>query len=394
MKRLNVFAVFMLILCLSLLNVVNIESKDFSQRENRELAAAPDFSFGALFDGSFFSGMTDYLTDRFFQRDKMVEMSAKIKAALADNPFKEAAMVNDGKKISVIKLDDTGNPVVRYGDSMFFVFKSSNANINRYTKALNSLFYQLDNVNTSVMLVPTALEFIEDSEELFGVTSQKEQIEYAKKTLNNGINMINVYDSLKEHKDEYIYFRSDHHWTLLGAYYAYSAFAQHQGIEPVELNLELAGNFRGSFFDYTNDPSVSDITDVMSLYSIEAMNWCHGSLLHAEDSMQMEKMYHEDHEGYKIVFGGDTGYIRVETMNKTEKRLMIIKDSYANALVPYFTEYYNRIIMIDPRYFKDDIYQTIANEGITDLLFVNNTETISDNDYISKLEQLADKENV
>ena len=68
---------------------------------------------------------------------------------------------------------------------------------------------------------------------------------------------------------------------------------------------------------------------------------------------------------------------------------MVIKDSYANALVPYLTEYYDRIIMVDPRYIEDDVGKLSEEEGITDVLFVNNTETISDDAFIAKLQEMA-----
>ena len=390
-KKIYAILFFVLIITAAVLNIAFLGSNDFSGRENRELAKLPSVSVKSIASGEYFKGLDAFFNDRFMQRDNLVELSSEIKSGISKFGVKSIISDDRIKNISVLKLEPGDNPVVRYKDNVYFVFDGNKAQINRYTKAVNFVSYGLDNIDVSVMLVPTALEFVENFSEIFGISSQRNMIDRASVTLNKNITFIDVYDTLKAYSDEYIYFRSDHHWTPLGAYYSYCQLSGVFGFEPVQYRPELAGRFCGSFADFTNSPEVLELSDIMSTQIIETQYWCHGGKAKASDAVQMRDMYPEEFEGYKRILGGDTGYIRIETMNKTDKRLLVIKDSYANALLPYLTEHYNRIITVDPRYFEGNLYETVRDEKITDVLFVNNTETISDDMYIEMLENLAGK---
>lgn len=392
MKKINTIAIAALLLCFAVLNMLKMGSATYSEREKRELAPFPEFSFKALTDGSYFAGIEAFVSDHFYNRDALIDMNGAIDTVISDNPVKKAAQKENGVSTSVVKFDLVSNPVVRSGDRLFFVFESDEDKIKKYASSVNSISGKFsEDVNISVMLVPTVWEFFDGSAKKFGVKPQSEMINLARSELNENLKFIDVSENLRKHKSEYIYFKSDHHWTVLGAYYGYEKYAEENGIEPVKCDIYPSSIFHGSFINYINDPSILEISDVLYLYNIKTPNWCHGSLSHAKDAEQMGSMYFHDKLGYTRIFGGDTGYIRVETVNKSGRRLMVIKDSYANALVPYLTEYYDRIIMVDPRYIEDDVGELAKEEGITDVLFVNNTETISDDAFISKLNEMADK---
>lgn len=393
MKKVNVILFFVIIFTVAVLNMVFMNSSGFSRRENRELAGFPEFSQGGFVSGDYFESIDSYISDHFVRRDELVDVSSKIREAMSKNGVKRFINNEKIKNISVLSLDGEKSAVVKYNDNVYFVFDGNKAQINRYTKAVNFMSYNFEeNVDISVMLVPTALEFVQDSSELFGISSQRDMIDRAERTLNDNIVFADVYDTMKEHADEYIYFRTDHHWTPMGAYYSYRRFADMNGYAPTDCRLEISGEFCGSFADFTNSAKVRSLSDMMSIQKIEAEYWCHGGKSGESDAVLMADMYPEEFDGYKRILGGDTGYIRIETMNKTDDRLLVIKDSYANALIPYLTEHYNRIIMIDPRYFEGDIYATAKKEKITDVLIVNNTETISDVGFIEKLEEVAGKD--
>ena len=390
MKKINTIIIAALLLCFAVLNMLKMGSATYSEREQRELAAFPEFSFASLTDGSYFSEIEAFVSDHFYNRDALIDMNGAIGTAISDNPVKNAAQTKDGVNTSVVKFDLTSNPVVRSGDRLFFVFEGREDSIKNYTSAVNKISEKFGaETNVSVMLVPTVWEFFDGAAKKFGVEPQGKMIRLAQSELNKNLKFIDVSDNLEKHKSEYIYFKSDHHWTALGAYYGYEKYAEEAGIEKVKCDIYPSSIFHGSFINYINDPSILEISDVLYLYNIKSPNWCHGSLSHAEDAVQMGSMYCYDKLGYTRIFGGDTGYIRVETTHTTGRRLMVIKDSYANALVPYLTEYYDRIIMVDPRYIEDDVGKLSEEEGITDVLFVNNTETISDDAFIAKLQEMA-----
>lgn len=392
MKKINTIVIAALLLCFAVLNMLKMGSATYSEREQRTLAAFPEFSFEALKNGTYFSGIEAFVSDHFYSRDALIDMNGAIGTAISNNPVKTAAQEKDGVTTSVVKFDLTSNPVVRSGDRLFFVFEGNEKSIENYTAAVNKISGKFgEGTDISVMLVPTVWEFFDGAAEKFGVEPQGKMINLAKDRLSENLNFIDVSDNLEKHKSEYIYFKSDHHWTALGAYYGYEKYAEAAGIDKVKCDIYPSSIFHGSFINYINDPSILEISDVLYLYNIKSPNWCHGSLSHAAQAVQMGSMYNYEKLGYTRIFGGDTGYIRVETTHTTGRRLMVIKDSYANALVPYLTEYFDRIIMLDPRYIEDDAGEIAADEGITDVLFVNNTETISDDAFIAKLQEMADR---
>ncbi len=393
MKKINTISILMLILCLSLLNALEGGGgKSFSEREKRELASFPKFSLASLWNGEYFSGIDSYISDHFVQRDTLVDMNGKITAFMTDNKLKNIVRASDNTDI--IRFDGASKPIIKDKDKIFFVFDSDDSQIDLYSKRVNQVAYKApEGVKVSLMLVPTALEFIENSAEKYGVEPQSEALGKVSGRLSGKVNFVNVYDTLNAHKNEYIYFNSDHHWTTLGAYYGYKAFAESAGFEPVSYNGYFSCRFQGSFSGFTNDPRVQEVSDVLYLYKVKAENWCHGSRDSYKTAVQMGNMYYSDQIGYTRILGGDTGYIRIETLNKSGRNLMIIKDSYANAMVPYLTEYFKHITIIDPRYFADDLYETMAHDNITDVLFVNNIETISDEAFLNKLTELAKGKN-
>jgi len=176
-----------------------------------------------------------------------------------------------------------------------------------------------------------------------------------------------------------IYFKTDHHYTSYGAYIAYREYCKYRGTEPkpldsfnvVEFGKEFYGTMYSKAADFTTEP------DTISVPTINEDN--------IEVSGGINKIYDYDalnrKDKYTIYFGGNYGVVNIRTKVDNGKRLLIIKDSYANSLVPYLTSEYEHITMVDPRFYTGSIGQVISDNGINEILifyemsnFVNDSE--------------------
>ena len=202
-----------------------------------------------------------------------------------------------------------------------------------------------------------------------------------------------LYDTLMEHNDEYLYFKTDHHWTQLGAYYAYVEFCKVKGIEPHELSeyKELVTeNFLGSYYATNQYTQLADNPDTVYAYEPLTCN-----------DMRFFDNYIKDMRDGKIVremspFGntlkylgfiyGDNPLTIIESPEvHNGEKCIVIKESFGNAWVPFLTDHYEKIIILDYRDYNSDSECFIGNvidlaksEQVTDVIFINNLEAISD----------------
>lgn len=177
-----------------------------------------------------------------------------------------------------------------------------------------------------------------------------------------------VWENLRRHREEYIYYRTDHHWTMLGAYYAYEAWAGGRGLVPVPLEeLEhqtVKEGFLGTHYarlHYADRPDTIEVydpgTDCRAVYDLGESG--------LTGLYQEELLLSED--AYRYFLDGNHPVVQIQT-GQGEGHLAVLKDSFANCLVPYLTCHYREITVIDPRYFRADIAEWLAEQEITEVL--------------------------
>lgn len=352
------------------------EEKPFSENENRYLSEFPTLSFESYKNEKFMNGFDTWLSDRFFGREEWIVMKNSVDKALG-------------------KTENNG--VFVKNDMMMQIWKGCDENV--YSKNLNAINNFIDN-NSQIpcyfMLVPNAQEMYQENLPPFvEVGSQKEFMDRFYSDLNKNAKKIDVYSSLKENKDSYIFYRTDHHWTSYGAFLAYTAAAKELGYNSTgydDFNIEHASdNFQGTLFSKTLDFSVTP--DTMDYYTLKdnepqvkvsvfkEYNTETGKIDYDEYNSLYFREFLDVKDKYSSFLGQNSPLVTVENPQaKTDKSLLVIKDSYAHCLVPFLSKEYKKVTMIDLRYINMDFRKMTPLKDYDQMLFVYNVITFSEDD--------------
>ena len=279
--------------------------------------------------------------------------------------------------------------------------------IRSYAKAVDDLAAALgDGVRTISLLTPNGGEFYSPESLHTGLHSQKDMIGLCYESMGKGILTVDAYSKLRAHTDEYIFFRTDHHWTQLGAYYAYTAFCEAAGFEPAALDEFETGrydSFVGSMYTFTKGYPQSEVLKAnpdyleyyLPLYETHARYYSDATL---QDGVPVSVVYTKMDDAvsnkYLCFIGGDTPVCVIESAAEGGTCL-VLKESYGNALVPFLTSHYSKIIVVDPREFNRDGKPSLdlaafaAEQGVDDLLVINYPYMINSKNYVRWLERLV-----
>ena len=258
-----------------------------------------------------------------------------------------------------------------YGLEYFLPSADGNA---PWANTVNKFAEKYPQLNVTALLVPKSCVFNFPA----GYTDPYERTEaHISATygmLNEGIKTADCLGVMTEHKDEYMFYRTDHHWTSLGAYYASVAYCNVNNIEPYALDTYESvtkTGFVGTFYNFTGGVQNFKINPDYTVgryphtgYSMIAGNsgaWYNASAINY------------NFNNYAGMFiSGDNPLTVITTENKNGRTLMIFKESYGNAFVPYMIDYYEQIVVVDIREESKGVGALIEQYGVTDALFINN----------------------
>jgi len=252
--------------------------------------------------------------------------------------------------------------------------------VTQYVNTINSYRQGLpDSVRIFCLLAPSLAEFL-DARYSGGDGVQKKAINNVYGRLE-GVAPVDAYKWIAERvAGEYLYLRTDHHWTTLGAYYAYLAYTEAAGLAPVTIDnyIEFAfPGYIGSMITGAPEKYVLDNPDTLYYYQIDDGTTFSQSLIVIPENM--------DDMGYRVFMDGDHPILDYTSSNKNGKMLIVIKDSFANALIPWISPNYERIVVIDPRLYTGSVRSLISGSMDTDVLFVNTSLTPSLPGFVEKL---------
>lgn len=341
------------------LNLIT-KDKQFSENENRILQQKPRFTLDRLFEGRFTKKYEKYTVDQIVGRDGFIKIKTKVDSFLGKNSENGVFKGKDGYLI-----EDFTKPNEQY--------------LNDNIKAINNFASKHKDIKEYMLIAPNSVSILEDKlPNCAPVYDQDKYLHELDKSIDSNINFVNVSDALTKHKDEYIYYKTDHHWTTTGAYYAFLDFAKKTNlkVEPDSYDkLRVANDFYGTLYSksgYKVDP------DEVDIYTPKDKN-DQVIVEYKEEKKKSPTIYSSEalnkKDKYEVFLGGNHPLVDIKTTSTSDKTLLIIKDSYANSFVQFLTPYYKEIIMVDPRYYYEDIEKLIKEKNITDMLYLYNANT-------------------
>lgn len=268
------------------------------------------------------------------------------------------------------------NGLVIVNNRVLQIFAGSKNSIKPYIKMMNTYRQKLpEKIKMYAMIAPAGSDFYLPNKVTKGVLKEKENIQFFEESLSPNIISIPTYDALSKHKNEYIYFKTDHHWTGLGAYYAYVEFAKKAGFEPLALEqmafIRKEKSFLGSLYNYTKDKELRKDPDILEYYKVPSSSKL--TMYHESKKGIRGSLYGEKNNSYLLFIGGDYPLGHIRTENNSSRKLLVIKDSFGNALIPYLSAHYSDIYVVDYRYFKNNVVDLMKRYQIDELLYVHNT---------------------
>ena len=296
--------------------------------------------------------------------------------------------------------DDGSNGYTSASDQGLYIYKNAAYELcgasdeagKDYAAAISEFKKSAPDFTVYNMVVPTHTEFgipQRLASEIY-TQSQSQNIKTIYSSYTEDVKPINCYNALCRHKDEYVYFNTDHHWTGLGAYYAYQAFCEQTGQQALALTdctEQTIEGFEGSF--YSADASLSPDS---------VHYWKFPYQTHAkrqEESgaeMYDTDVYYEGAAGsgayITFIYGDSSLFIEYNDTNKNGKKIAVVKESYGNAFVPYLTNNYEEVHIIDFRYFTQNIKEYMQENGITEILFLNNTMSANAAMQVDRIREL------
>lgn len=428
----------------------------FSESEKRELAKFPAFSLEALLDGSYFEAIDTWFSDTFPFRDQLVTVNGYVQSAYglhpveiheqgggnfdddeipdaptrpADNTASTTGAPTTGSQPETTTPDITTQPestttapsskdteptapppsgeintqdlgaILVYGDAGYEYYGFSTAAANSYIELVNRAAARLDGTATVYdLLIPTSMDIVLDDSVRQSAKSadQLKAIQYLYGSMDSRVKTIDLFDTLRAHRNEYLYFRTDHHWTATGAYYAYAQFCAAKGMTAPALEsyqTKVFPGFLGSFYTKYKTPSLATNPDTVTAY----LPPCRATMQFTDRSGATRGWpVISDVSGwassgkYNTFIGGDNPLTVIQNQDRTDNSsCVVIKESYGNAFVPFLVADYQTVYVIDYRYYSGDLTEFVKENGIQDVLFVNNMSATRSSNLVGSMAKLV-----
>ena len=362
--------IFILTLFLFLIINVIVPDREKSVQENRMLATKPKFRLSSLISGDYDEKFEAYMDDQFVGRDMWRKLKVAVDRIGGSRLENGVYIGTNGQLLEQIEVADENHLA---------------ANI----KAIKSFSESQSKIPVRMMLVPDAANVLNHSlPALAKPEDQTQMFSMVRKDLGDSVEWIDVSTELNKHKTEKIYYKTDHHWTTLGAFYAFQAAAPSLGID---------GDLSGKYVSYT----VSDSFNGM-LASKSGVNFGEKEQIdiyvpteedtdlivdYVDEGKRSTSLYDfsklKEKDQYTVFLGGNSSLLDIRTVSTSTKRLLLVKDSFANSFIPFLTPYYREIVVVDPRYYSGTINDLMDSYRISEVLFLYSGNTFFKDNNIS-----------
>ncbi len=371
-KTISALAFFALLIILPCITLFR-PKKDFSDEENRYLAKLPKFNASSYGNKDFMNGFDAYFSDHFVSRTKFKRLSTDIELMLGKTEI-NGVYILPNKLIA--KVDEV-----------------KDVPVSKSVNAINTFSSKHPDLNMAIMLVPTAQDIYAGSLPHNSPRFDEGKfIDIVHGGLHSRVEKIDAHTPLLSTRNEYIYYRYDHHWTTLGAYYGYATAAKKLGFDPIPLNsfdIEYAADdFYGTLYSKTLYDEIEP--DRIELYhlnkGVEIINVeiDTGESIEERDSIYFREFLSEK-DKYSVFLGQNQPIVHVHTDNSNGKNLLIFKDSFAHSMVPFLAEHYSKITLVDLRYINVPVDELVDIDKYSQAIVIYNTSNFLHDDNIIKL---------
>lgn len=428
----------------------------YSEGEKRNLASFPAFSVEALFSGDYFADIDTWFSDTFPFREEMVAINGHIQSlygirenmvynegggdfdddAIPEAPLRSTTASTGTTTLvtltpyqttlstttttttttsenetttttttttaappSVVDNTQTLGGILVVGNTGYEMYGFSQSAADRYVAAINRAAATLkDKANVYDILIPLAVDVVldDDIREDIHSADQKRAIDYIYGSLDGSVNVVDAYTALREHRDEYLYFRTDHHWTATGAYYAYAAFGATKGVAVPKLTDYPTRDYEGylgSLYSKTgNAPSLGNTPDTLRAYfplypttmkfvdhSGNTTNW---PVVKDVDGWKKSSLY-------SAFIGGDNPFTEIHNTALSDgSSCVVVKESFGNAFVPFLVSHYETVYVVDYRYYNGELCDFVLENDVDDVIFINNMSATRSNNLMAYMEDL------
>ena len=362
--------IFLLSLFLVLLVNIIAPDREQSDQENRMLDTMPKLSLTGVLNGDFMEQWEKYLSDQFAGRDTWRSLKVSLDQLGGARKENDIYIGKDGQLMEDIEVPDDGR---------------LEANLT----AIRDFAETYEDIPVTMMLVPDAACILNDSLPAFArVEDQRQMFSMAERKLGDTVNWVDTVSILNNHKSEKLYYKTDHHWTTQGAFYVFQDAAETLGIE---------GDVSDDFVSYTVTDSFNGVLaassgvglDEMEQIDIYAPTGGDDDVVvnYVDEGRKTTSLYDssklETRDKYGVFLGGNTSVVDIRTVSTSQKRLLVVKDSFADCFIPFLAPYYREIVVVDPRYYSGTMQDIMDSYRITDALILYSGNTFFTDNNIS-----------
>lgn len=348
--------------------------QDFSERENRALAQLPIPTVDSVFSGDFASDYETYLSDQFVGRDQWISLKTRVERMAGKQEIKDVYYARDNYLI----------------ESHNGTFETDQAKTNIRLLAQFAEIYrsQFPEEHMTVMVVPNAVEVLDYLLPLYAPDSgERAYLDAIEAALPEGV-WFESEPVLKDHVEDQLYYRTDHHWTTLAAFYVYEAWADSLGLSTAGLSTYTRETLTTDFLG-TIESKVGGTVTPDSIQRFVPANPAAYTVNYNNGHDTGTDLYHMDmletKDKYAVFFGGNQGLVQVNVDNGQARKLLVVKDSYANCFVPFAFENFGQVDMVDVRYYNGSLSELIGTGEYTDLLFLYNASGFAEDVSLQRL---------
>lgn len=362
--------IFILSLFLILLVNLVVPDKERSEQENRMLETMPKLSLASVLSGDFMEDWESYMSDQFAGRNLWRGLKVSLDRLGGSRMENGVIIGKNGQLFEDIAVPDS---------------ELITDNIN----AVKSFANTYSDIPMTMMLVPDAASILSESLPAFAtVEDQSQMFSMVERGLGDSVSWVDAYSALNKHKTEKLYYKTDHHWTTQAAFYVFQEEAAGLGIE---------GDVSDDYVSYTVTDSFNGVLASKSGVGLDEKEQIDiyvptdGDddviVNYVDEAEKRTSLYDssklETRDKYGVFFGGNTSVMDIRTMSTSQKRLLVVKDSFADCFIPFLTPYYREIVVVDPRYYSGTMTDIMETYRITDILVLYSGNTFMTDNNIS-----------